>query len=831
MHISLDAALQRQPLLSTVGDKLLPKFPGAAAAYSLRALNGDANDVVKVRRDADNEERDFTAEGVQFELADWVNGKQETTLPCDVATPAAAYSLRKVKAGYTGDAVRIRRASDDVEVDVAFDANDEVSTSSAITNPESIFPTSVAQNRTGSARYDTFTTDGLNSFSATCTSVALGGYIIDEGQTGDVVTVSFDATINSGSIAYVALRADLETGGNASNLSSEITSSGSYSFDLTATNIYSVLVFVSTSVDFTVSNVSIIARPDQGDTTTTTLGAFLAEELTAYSSDFTTTDGWFGNKTTITANVDEDADGAGVPPSDDFLKMVADGAASPPRLSIRGNSTVNNYVVGAGGGDFEVTFDYYAPQDISTFKVIVFSSSGNPQFGDNDQIVAGSGSWSATVTLTEAEAGGLTDFRVGSTTDQTGKTLYIKNLQIKRSNHNATVATWYDQEGSNNATQGTAASQPKIAEGGSLLTTGVGPTINFYNNSFLETPAFTDGSASSVFSVVNNQSADTSRKIFHQKNNFPTAGYVWNYRGEISVGQYIYVSLDGDANNLTFSDTTSPFYFLSSTIINGNKEIFINGTSKGSSSDSFVADSGSLLIGSAAYGNGFDIQELILYPSDQSANRFKIESNINNHYGIYTAAEDGFVNTWYDQSGNSIDAVAPADVTEPKIVNAGSLINNGKSFSGANVEMLTLSSDITLSNEFSIFYKSDFSARSIVLGPLTGTEPRLENVTSSRVRLASGGDADFDNGVSAWGDNIFTLIKDSSNDITLFENGTSKETVNKPSPTDYTFRRIFSFGGNINARLQGEFSELVIYNSDQSANRTDIESNITSYYS
>ena len=114
MHISLDAALQRQPLLSTVGDKLLPTFPGAAAAYSLRALNGDANDVVRVRRDGDADgttnERDFTAEGVALELEDWVNGKLETTLPADSSFggAAAAYSLRKVRNAHTGNAVDIR---------------------------------------------------------------------------------------------------------------------------------------------------------------------------------------------------------------------------------------------------------------------------------------------------------------------------------------------------------------------------------------------------------------------------------------------------------------------------------------------------------------------------------------------------------------------------------------------------------------------------------------------------------------------------------------------------------------------------------------------------
>ena len=78
MHISLDAALQRQPLLSTVGDKLLPTFPGAAAAYSLRALNGDANNVVRVRRASDNSEKDFTALQISSgELVDWVGASND----------------------------------------------------------------------------------------------------------------------------------------------------------------------------------------------------------------------------------------------------------------------------------------------------------------------------------------------------------------------------------------------------------------------------------------------------------------------------------------------------------------------------------------------------------------------------------------------------------------------------------------------------------------------------------------------------------------------------------------------------------------------------------
>ena len=115
---------------------------GAASnsmAFSLRDIGAMNGRVVKARRDVDGQgsdpEEDFSAHQVQDGiLEDWVNGKLESTLPADVDAAAAAYSLRKVKASYAEDAVRIRRGSDDIEVDVAFDSDGKVSASSSITN-------------------------------------------------------------------------------------------------------------------------------------------------------------------------------------------------------------------------------------------------------------------------------------------------------------------------------------------------------------------------------------------------------------------------------------------------------------------------------------------------------------------------------------------------------------------------------------------------------------------------------------------------------------------------------------------------------------------------
>ena len=64
---------------------LLGKLVGdAAAAYSLRDLNTKQGDtkVVRVRRESDNEERDFVAKDVS-KIADWTNGNLDTTLPAN----------------------------------------------------------------------------------------------------------------------------------------------------------------------------------------------------------------------------------------------------------------------------------------------------------------------------------------------------------------------------------------------------------------------------------------------------------------------------------------------------------------------------------------------------------------------------------------------------------------------------------------------------------------------------------------------------------------------------------------------------------------------------
>ena len=108
MHISLDSALGRQRRLNSVGDSVLQIAPSAAAAYSLRSLTGGDPKVVRVRRDTDNAEQDFTASGVSsgalVDFATSGNGVFANT-GYESFTNASASGFTASNTGSTGFAV------------------------------------------------------------------------------------------------------------------------------------------------------------------------------------------------------------------------------------------------------------------------------------------------------------------------------------------------------------------------------------------------------------------------------------------------------------------------------------------------------------------------------------------------------------------------------------------------------------------------------------------------------------------------------------------------------------------------------------------------------
>jgi len=315
----------------------------------------------------------------------------------------------------------------------------------------------------------------------------------------------------------------------------------------------------------------------------------------------------------------------------------------------------------------------------------------------------------------------------------------------------------------------------------------------------------------------------------------------------INEGSTTHQVISRNTTTVTVSDT-----------VTGNERIGF-GVTTGQTSTKSSVDGGALVEDTTDYGDDFGagdldqiligalrtvsptshfdghIQELLVYTSDQSSNRFKIESNINNHYdnANYDDTRDGFVETWFDQSGNGNNAVQTAEADQPTIVSSGSLVDGGKSLFGDDddTQSMTLDSDLTLTGDFSIIYRCDLVGRSPIVGANIAQAPRLEHATGTDVRLVvvSGVNNDFDTSVTPLSDSVFTLVRESNDDITLYQNGTLKETINITT-SPLTFRKLFKFASNVN-QLDGNFSELLIYDSDLGdTTRSALEDNMKSYY-
>jgi hypothetical protein len=411
-----------------------------------------------------------------------------------------------------------------------------------------------------------------------------------------------------------------------------------------------------------------------------TLEAWVNTEYTFYTSDFSADlDGWVPSSSILTPNIDQNADGSGQPPSDNWLRISAS-----DRLSIANNRiSVENIIKALGGGTYEVEVDYYAPETVSNHKVLALTDSAGNVSSAGVIFHQGSGSRTYSLVLSEVAATSLNSFRIGSTnTYPTGTLLYLKNIRIRKVDADGFVTKWYDQSGNDNhATQGTAASQPKIVEGGSLVSGG-----NKFDgtNDFLTFPdTFLSGSFA-ISTVFNLQNKDkTNNTLFGYSNNTGFIRYQVNRLG---------IKLSGGENFINLTLANNRDYVMSITRDASNLvSLYVDGSFIGSFTQSgqFSLDRIGVFAESSSYFLQGTMTETLIYNSDQSANRTAIEANIGETYGItgipaYDNTVDGFVETWYDQSGNGHDATQSVAASQPKIVDAGVFLGEVDFLDGVN---------------------------------------------------------------------------------------------------------------------------------------------------
>jgi hypothetical protein len=198
----------------------------------------------------------------------------------------------------------------------------------------------------------------------------------------------------------------------------------------------------------------------------------------------------------------------------------------------------------------------------------------------------------------------------------------------------------------------------------------------------------------------------------------------------------------------------------------------------------------------------------------------------------FCGAGDGFVTTWYDQSDNTNNATQTTAANQPQIVISGGLIlKNSKPIVFFVDDFLSLSTSITPSSNWSIFGVG---------------QPTLTNKTMAYL----GGDLNPNTSLIKWADNNIYLLSSanyvSTSDIPslnyrinsgfiisnvasfIYSNGSLLSTSSVVSSQT----SIFKYIGKYSSELTNAYiSEIILYQSNQTINRADIESNINFYYS
>jgi hypothetical protein len=851
--------------------------------------------VCQVRRNVNGDLKSFTADEVSDgTLTSFVNESFTSSLPLDVAgSAAAAYGLRNLSSSYTGNVVEVRRASDDTKQN--FTAA-EVADGTLVSFVTESFQKTLSVEPLGQdSTWDVTVVDNSN-YTIDCnnnTSTKFCRLINTSLPAGTKYRAEFTLTTNSGDASNLKLNRS-----SPFNLQNITEGSNSIEFDFTTATFLQFRVGAGSSVfNATISNLTVTAIGNDGHVSTwydQSGNSNNATQATAANQpkivdggalvtdglDFDGTDDFLSQSSGFSLTGSDDlsfftAYKPDVTNATITLLSQNDGTGTGRAwLSLRDDADIASYL-GGGAKDF---FSAGSTTD-KTLMSVIYDDSANTIDGFKNS-VAGTQGTSVSI---EAASGVL---NIGQSkgngerfnghineviiylSDQTDKRRAIEEsiatangITLGSFSRDGFVKTWYDQSVSdqsdagstptgNHATQATADNQPKIVEGGTLLTLSGKPTIK---------PDGTDDfliNQSSIWDTITNtalscmtvagMTSSVNKQLWAIGSSTDNDGD-WLIGAASSSGNVKWRGARIISNPVSIA--TSGTVLLTALDVTGG-DAFINGASMGvlsTSSPSTTADR--LVLFARRAGDSFTnqaISEAIFYDTDQTDNRVAIEANIGETYSIDLPSGvdpgfdqvDGFVETWYDQSGNGNDATQATADNQPKIVSAGSLVSGGIEFDGSN-------------DKLNASYSSSGTTNAYLLTAVA----TIANSTGNQTILATGS--------GSWGGDDAWLFKRRSG----LNNELAIETSNGGgilSPANYTSleslvvaqgdstdTKLFSNGSEVatgsvitietqniqianranSSILSGKINEIIVYFTDQSANRTAIEANINGHYS
>ncbi len=215
------------------------------------------------------------------------------------------------------------------------------------------------------------------------------------------------------------------------------------------------------------------------------------------------------------------------------------------------------------------------------------------------------------------------------------------------------------------------------------------------------------------------------------------------------------------------------------------------------------------------------------------------------------SGDDGFVTTWHDQSGNGKDATQATSTAQPKIIDSGSLVTQAGRpallFDGSD-DTLFLADDVMPSNQpaysFGVFSATTKTAAQWIFGRAFNAGAYYFSVIASNaatnpssIRFAIRTSVDVAVFTSAISTGLVTLFSGSydSSQIVVRRDGAHSATAAASGAISYNANDRAAIGAARSSTttslfLEGKISEIIHYNSSQSARVQRIEQDINRHY-
>ena len=580
---------------------------------------------------------------------------------------AAAYSLRKLRSKYTGPAVRVRRDADDVEVDVYFDTNGEVSLKSRVVNTtettigkpqggatftlgaqtlgefvgDSTYVSGGAKNAFVVCWYD----QSHNGKDATQNTAAnqpklydsVDGLVVENGKPAlqfDGANYSFDTSWSAGNTsAFTAF--------NIASPANNTTASQLY--DLRDANDDGLRLIMF-------SDANLFYSADADDLRTT---AYISGQQLVYSN--------YANSTIATG-----IDGATV-----------DTGSAPASISVTANTTLfrdgtaNTFYF---NGKAQEAIFYDSDQSSNRTKIesdindhySIYQGSPEPKLLNSysgaaaayslrvlDNIYTGPlvrvrrDSDNIEMDVYPDHNGVLSERSVVKNKVETSTGVTVGTPNDSRAftfgefayGTNCYVVEWKDQSGNaNHATQNTAANQPKIYDSVTGVVTDNGkPACDFAGSGIYlsASSSMNLGTNDHLVTGAINVGTGGSNPVWFEEHAASLRYVLWRQSSNSTLQLY-HNAVIGSG----IASTDNQQYLVTATRVGTTSTLHVDSTNSTTGTASDFVSSGTLKIGinstvSVAASWAGKIQEIIAYASDQSANRTNIEENINTFYNIY----------------------------------------------------------------------------------------------------------------------------------------------------------------------------------------------------